>query len=81
MLRAFRSYLCSRDLNIAFQMASVTEGLSAATAVFVSGAVHNDLVGTSWEARLEHVDLATTSRSGRTGRVLAGIELYRLRTR
>jgi class 3 adenylate cyclase len=72
---AFRSYLYSLDLNVAFRV----EGASARQhlapdegGIFVTGPVRDDLVGTPWERRLPLVDLEMAARH-------KGLKIYRLR--
>ena len=56
MLYAFRSYLHSRDLNIAFAVESSTQRRDDTTStIYLSGRVRDDLAGTAWEPRLEPV--------------------------
>lgn len=72
-LYAFRSFLISRDLNLARDLETATSGLACGDAsVFISGEVRQDLVGTSCEGRLRRIDIQPTSQR------LAQIELYRL---
>ena len=74
-LYAFRSYLYSRDLNVAFGVegASARQRLSPdESGIFLTGKVRDDLVGTPWEARLDPVDLALPARH-------EGVKVYRLR--
>ena len=74
-LYAFRSYLLSRDVNLAFNVETATTRLeSRGTSIFITGRVRKDLAGTAWEARLRPVDIGT-----RPPR-LAEIEIYRLGT-
>ncbi len=74
VLYAFRSYLLSNELNVAFNVESATKRLESATSIFVTAHVRKDLAGTSWEARLRPVDLQP--RPPRLG----GIGIYRLTT-
>jgi class 3 adenylate cyclase len=72
-LFTFRSYLMSRDVNLAFDVERATERLAShGTSVFVTEQVRPGLAGTSWDGRLRPVDLGP--RSSR----LAEIEIYRL---
>jgi class 3 adenylate cyclase len=72
-LYAFRSYLWSRDLNVAFGVDRRTHQMpSRDTWIFVTGAVRQDLVATPWSKRLQPVNLGTTPPH------LAAVEVYRL---
>jgi class 3 adenylate cyclase len=74
-LYAFRSYLLSRDVNLAFNVETATSRLeSRGTSIFVTGRVRKDLAGTAWDARLRPVDIMP-----RPPR-LADVEIYRLAT-
>lgn len=71
---AFRSYLHGRDLNIAFRVENAAQGsLADDGAIAVTGPVHNDLVGTRWEGRLERVPPESTPVR------LEDVDVYRLR--
>jgi class 3 adenylate cyclase len=70
---AFRSYLWSSDLNVAFRVESAKYRMPPGdTWIFVTGQVRQDLVETSWDKRLQPVDI------GPTAPQLAEIEVYRL---
>jgi class 3 adenylate cyclase len=72
-LYAFRSYLWSSDLNVAFGVDRATHRLPPRdTWIFVTGPVRQDLVATPWDRRLQPVDL------GPTAPRLAEVEVYRL---
>lgn len=74
-LFAFRSYLLSRDVNLAFNVENATRRLaSSGTSIFVTGQVQKDLGGTSWDERLRPVDIGPKSSR------LAEIDIYRLST-
>ena len=73
VLYAFRSYLWSSDLNVAFGVERATPHLPPRdTWIFVTGPVRQDLVATPWDKRLQPVDL------GPTAPQLAEVEVYRL---
>jgi class 3 adenylate cyclase len=75
VLNAFRSYLYSRDLNVAARMVDSAGRLPKMDAsVLVSGPVRRDVTGTPWEHQLQIVDI------GPPGPYLAGLEIYRLRS-
>lgn len=75
VLYAFRAYLLSRDVNLAFNVESATSRLeSSGTSIYVTGQVRKDLASTSWDGRLRPVDIGP-----RPSR-LAEIEIYRLGT-
>lgn len=75
VLYAFRAFLLSPDLNLAFNVEGATKRLeSSGTSIFVTGHVRKDLAGTAWDARLRPVDIE------RRRPRLAGIEIYRLST-
>jgi hypothetical protein len=72
-LYAFRSYLYSRDLNLAVRVESATQRVPPReTSIFVTGQVRQDLVGSPCEEWLQPLD----------GRLLspppAEIEIHRL---
>ena len=72
-LYAFRSYLWSGDLNVALGVDRATHRLPPRdTWIFVTGPVRRDLVATSWDKRLQPVDLWPTDPQ------LAEVEVYRL---
>ena len=72
-LYAFRSYLWSSDLNVAFGVDRATHRLPPRdTWIFVTGPVRQALIATPWEKRLQSVDL------GATAPQLAAVEVYRL---
>jgi class 3 adenylate cyclase len=72
-LYAFRSYLLSRDANLAFNLESATSRLEAEDeSIFLTGLVRKDLAGTPWDGRLQPVDIRPSPPR------LAGIEVYRL---
>jgi class 3 adenylate cyclase len=72
-LYAFRSYLWSSDLNVAFGVDRATHRLPPRdTWIFVTGPVRQDLVATLWDKRLQPVDL------GPSALQLAEVEVYRL---
>jgi class 3 adenylate cyclase len=74
-LYAFRSYLLSRDINLAFNVETATSRLeSSGASIFITGRVRRDLAGTSWDERLRPADIGP--RSPR----LAEIEIYRVGT-
>jgi adenylate cyclase len=73
ILYAFRSYLLSRDINLAFNLESATSRLeSDGASIFLTGQVRKDLAGTPWDKRLQPVDIRASSPR------LAGIDVYRL---
>ncbi len=73
-LYAFRSYLWSDDLNVAFGVDRVTHRLPPGdTWIFVTGPVRQALVATPWNQRLQPVALESTAPQ------LAEVEVYRLR--
>jgi class 3 adenylate cyclase len=73
VLYAYRSYLYSNDLNVAFGVERATSSVPPRDpAIFVTGQVRQDLVGTPWEARLQPLDARLTASR------LAEIEVYRL---
>jgi class 3 adenylate cyclase len=72
-LYAFRSYLWSGDLNVAFGVDRATHRLPPRdTWIFVTGPVRQDLEATPWAKRLQPVDL------GPTAPQLAAVAVYRL---
>src|SRR5262249_39064586 len=72
-LYAFRSYLLSDDIDLAFNVESATSRLeSSGTSIFITGRVRKDMADTSWNKWLQPVDISP--RSPR----LAEIEIYRL---
>jgi class 3 adenylate cyclase len=72
-LYAFRSYLYSRDLNIAVRVESATPPVRAGeTSILVTGQARQALVGSPWEERLQPLDVGLISPP------LAEIEIYRL---
>lgn len=72
-LYAFRSYLLSQDINVAFNVESATKRLEVAgSSIFVTERVRKYLGGTPWDERLRSVDL------GQSSPRLAGIQIYRL---
>jgi class 3 adenylate cyclase len=72
-LFAFRSYLLSEDINLAFNVERATSPLeSSGTSIFITGRVRKDLSDTSWSERLRPIDISP--RSPR----LAEAEIYRL---
>ena len=72
-LYAFRSYLWSSDLNVAFGVDRVTHRLPPRdTWIFVTGLVRQDLVATPWDKRLQPVDL------GPSAPQLTEVGVYRL---
>jgi class 3 adenylate cyclase len=72
-LYAFRSYLWSDDLHMAFQVDRLTHRLPPRdTWIFVTGPVRQDLAATPWDKRLQPVDLGSTAPR------LAEIGVYRL---
>ena len=74
VLYAFRSYLWSSDLNVAFQVDRATHHVSPGdTLIFVTGQVRQDLVETPWDKRLQPFAIESTVPQ------LAEIEVYRLR--
>jgi hypothetical protein len=73
VLYAFRSYLWSSDLNVAFGVKRAIPRLPPRdTWIFVTGPVRQDLVATPWDQRLQPVDL------GLTAPQLVEVEVYRL---
>src|SRR5262249_45489371 len=51
-LYAFRSYLLSRDINLAFKVEKATSRLaSSGTSIFITGSARKDLAGTPWDER------------------------------
>jgi len=73
VLYAFRSYLLSRDINIAWNLEKVTSRLSSSgTSIFLTGDVRKELAGTRWDDRLSPVDIRASFPR------LADIEIYRL---
>ena len=73
VLYAFRSYLWSSDLNVAFGVERATPRLPPRdTWIFATGPVRQDLVVTPWDKRLQPVDL------GPSAPHLAEVEVYRL---
>ena len=74
-LHAFRSYLHSRDLNVAFALENLSKRLAPSPGIFVTDTVASDLAGTVWEARLE--PLALDPMPAR----LKDTSVYRLRNR
>jgi class 3 adenylate cyclase len=73
VLYAYRSYLWSSDLNVAFGVERAIPRLPPRTAwIFITGPVRQDLVATPWDKRLQPVDL------GPTAPQLAEVEVYRL---
>ena len=72
-LYAFRSYLWSGDLNVAFGGDRATHRLpSRDTWIFVTGPVRQDLVATAWDKRFQPIDL------GPSAPQLAELAVYRL---
>jgi class 3 adenylate cyclase len=73
VLYAYRSYLWSRDLDVASRVDRTTHRLPPRdTWIFVTGPVRRDLVATPWDKRLQPVDL------GLAAPQLAEVEVYRL---
>ena len=73
VLYAFRSYLLSRDITVAWNLESATSRLgSSGTSIFLTGQVRKDLAGTQWDERLRPVDIQASSPR------LADIEIHRL---
>ncbi len=71
-LRAFRSYLYSRDLDAVVQIEAATHRLPQVTSIFVTGQVRQDLLDTPWETRLGPVNIEPVSPQ------FGAIEVYRL---
>src|SRR5262245_3168262 len=70
-LYAFRSYLLSGDIDLAFKVERATSGLeSSGISIFITGQVRQYLAGISWDERLRAVDIGPG----------AEIEVYRLET-
>jgi adenylate cyclase len=75
VLYAFRSFLLSPDLDLATKLESATSPLASGdTSIFVTARVRAELLGTTWDGRLEPVDIGPTSPQ------LALIDVYRLGT-
>lgn len=74
VLWSFRSYLLSRDVNVASKVEDATNRVESpsGTSIHVTGHVRKDLAGTPWDARLRPVDLSPWPPR------LADIEIYRL---
>jgi class 3 adenylate cyclase len=73
VLYAFRSYFYGDGLNVTMGVERVTSRLPPGnTAIFVTGQVRRDLVGTPWAERLQRVDVRPPNPR------LAKIEIYRL---
>jgi class 3 adenylate cyclase len=74
-LYAFRSYLHSADLNVAFAVERAAKRSAPAPGLFLTDAVARDLKETSWEARIEPLSLDPLPAR------LKDIGVYRVRTR
>jgi|SRR6516162_516230 class 3 adenylate cyclase len=73
-LYLYRSYLYSVDLMVVSAVMSAGKRLAGNdTAIFVTGQVRRELLGTPWQARLRRVDIAPGHRD-----YLTDIEVFRL---
>jgi hypothetical protein len=72
-LYAYRSYLWSDDLHVAFAVDRVTHRMPPGDVwIFVTGPVRQALIATPWDERLQPVALESTVPQ------LAKVEVYRL---
>jgi class 3 adenylate cyclase len=76
-LYLYRSYTLSADLNVAARIVDINRSQSpTGSAIFVTGEVRRELMGTHWITRLQRVQMGVGDRNQ-----LAGIDVFCLKPR